>query len=51
MNENECCQNCAYCVPMPLEEFMCDNEDSAGYGTSVESNDYCEKFEKRMGDD
>lgn len=47
MNENECCENCAYCIPMPLEEFMCDNEGGVGYGVSVNLDDYCEAFRQR----
>lgn len=47
MAENECCKNCIYCIPMPLGEFMCDNEESAGYGASVNLDDYCEGFEQK----
>lgn len=47
MDKDECCQNCAYCIPMPLEEFMRDNENSTGYGASVELDDYCEKFKEK----
>ena len=41
---NERCGNCAFCVPI-CGELMCDNEESEGYGLSVDDDDYCVEFE------
>ena len=46
MDKEKCCGNCAYHIPMPLDEFMCDNENSEGHGLSTAYDDCCEEFEE-----
>lgn len=43
----ECCGNCKYHRPMAKDTFMCDNEDSEGYGLETHYDDFCEEFEER----
>ncbi len=43
----ECCGNCKYHRPMAQDTFMCDNEDSEGYGLETQYDDFCEEFEER----
>lgn len=50
MDKRKCCGNCIYNIPMPLDEFMCDNENSEGYGLSTAYDDCCEDgFEEAEG--
>ncbi len=43
----ECCGNCKYHVTMAQDTFMCDNEESEGYGLETVWDDCCEEFEER----
>lgn len=46
----ECCGNCKYHRPMAQDAFMCDNEDSEGYGLETVYDDYCDCYEEREKD-
>lgn len=45
MPEVKCCGKCIYHKHMAPDEFVCDNEDSEGYGLPTAYDDYCEEFE------
>ena len=47
MSEMQCCGQCRHHKPMAQDEFMCDNENSEGYGLSTAYDDCCEEFEER----
>lgn len=49
MSEIQCCGKCLYHKPMAQDEFMCDNENSEGYGLSTVYDDCCGEFEEREG--
>lgn len=44
---DELCGNCKYHLPMAQDTFVCDNEESEGYGLETSFDDYCEFFEER----
>ena len=46
-SEIQCCGQCLYHKLMAQDEFMCDNENSEGYGLSTAYDDCCEEFEER----
>lgn len=50
MTETQCCGQCRHHKYMELEEFMCDNENSEGYGLGTAYDDCCEEFEEREGE-
>lgn len=41
------CGTCAYNTPMCQDEFVCDNEESEGYGLSTAYDDYCEEYKRK----
>lgn len=43
----EYCGICKFHIPMCEDSFMCDNEDSEGYGLETEWDDYCSEFTER----
>lgn len=44
----ECCANCKYNKYVKFtDDFICDNEDSEGYGLSTSYDDYCGEFEEK----
>lgn len=43
----ECCGKCKYHKPQGKDVFVCDNEDSDGYGLETNYDDCCEEFEER----
>ena len=42
-----CCGTCAYHIRVPLDEWVCDNEDSDTYGLETPYEDSCEDYEAR----
>lgn len=44
---NECYGNCKYHKPMAKDTFVCDNEESEGYGLETSYDDYCGEFEEK----
>lgn len=49
MSEIQCCGQCLHHKPMEQDEFMCDNENSEGYGLSTVYDDCCMEFEGSDG--
>lgn len=47
----KCCGTCAYHIPMPLNEWACDNEQSENYGLETEYGDCCMDYESRNTED
>ena len=45
------CLKCAYRIPMADGEFVCDNEESEGYGVSVTGDDGCVCFQEKEIED
>lgn len=43
----KCCGTCEFHVPMPMDEWTCDNEDSDNYGCETDYNDSCEDYSER----
>lgn len=43
---NRCCGNCEHHKPIE-NEFVCDNENSEGYGLETSFDDYCNEYEER----
>ena len=51
MLEAKCCGKCIYHKYVTPDEFVCDNENSEGYGLSTAYDDCCEDgFEEREED-
>lgn len=46
-NHNQCCGTCQHHIPMPMDEWCCNNEDSEGYGLNTAYDDCCEEYEGR----
>lgn len=44
---DEICGKFKYHLPMAENEFVCDCEESEGYGLSTQFDDACECFEER----
>lgn len=45
---DECCANCRYNkYDKPTDDFICDCEESEGYGLSTSYDDYCGCFEEK----
>lgn len=49
MSETKCCGQCKHHKSMAQDEFMCDKENSEGYGLSTAYDDCCDEFEEREG--
>lgn len=45
----ESCGNCKHHKPMAQDTFVCDNEESEGYGLETSYDDYCGEFEEKEG--
>lgn len=43
----ECCGTCTYHICMPLDEWVCDNEDSEAYALDTAYGDSCDCYESR----
>lgn len=43
----KCCGTCTYHIPMPLDEWVCDNPDSEAYGLETGYEELCEDYEGR----
>lgn len=43
----QCCGTCVYHIRVPLDEWVCDNEDSDTYGLETPYEDFCEDYEER----
>jgi hypothetical protein len=42
-----CCGTCAYHIPVQMNEFVCDNEESENYGCETGYDDCCIDHEER----
>lgn len=47
MDDEKCCITCVYCILMPLDELMCDCEESDGYGLEILHGDFCGEWKER----
>lgn len=47
MDKEQCCGDCRWHKRIARHEFVCDNENSEGYGLSTAYDDCCEEFEER----
>lgn len=45
MGKRKCCGTCRYHIPMPPDEWVCDNEESEYYALDTEYRDYCDEYE------
>lgn len=48
---DKCCGTCAHHLPMPLNEWVCDNEESENYGLETGYEDSCLDHESRRKND
>lgn len=47
MDKEQCCGDCRWHKRIARNEFVCDNENSEGYGLSTAYDDCCEEFDGR----
>lgn len=45
----QCCGTCVHHIPMPLNEWVCDNPDSEDYGLETDYSHSCEDYESKGG--
>ena len=45
------CRNCEFHVPIGKDTYVCNNEESEGYGLETAYDDVCENFKERAEED
>lgn len=47
----KCCGTCRHHLPLPLDEWICDNEESENYSLETGYEDSCADYESRRDND